>query len=63
MSEEFKESIRNGMTIRILADAGIRKGSKSDADYERSKRIFQKQKLTPVEYERRIRIAAGYIGI
>ncbi len=48
---------------RLLLDAGIRRGSKSDADYERAKRIFRAQKLTTEEYEHRIKIACDYIGI
>lgn len=46
-----------------LSDAGIKRGSKSEHDHERARRIFRVQKLKPDDYDRRIEIAKRYIGI
>lgn len=51
------------IVLRLLVAAGIGRNSGNFAEYEYAKMFFQKQKLTPEEYERRIRIAAKYIGI
>lgn len=51
------------MVFKILREAGIKRGSRSWADYERAKRILQGMATSPGDYDNLIGAITRYLQV